>query len=185
MPFLFEPTALPGVVIIEPKVLVDPRGFFMETYKRSEFAAAGIDVDFVQENQSKSVAGTLRGLHLQREPKAQAKLVRVLEGEIFDVAADIRPGSPTYGVWVGVHLSSDNRRSVFVPAGLAHGFCVVSSEAQVIYKTTDEYAPELEWGVRWDDPLLAIPWPCAEPLLSERDKQWPYLPPSASSVRHA
>jgi dTDP-4-dehydrorhamnose 3,5-epimerase len=175
MPFSFAQTALQGVVIIEPKVFVDPRGFFMETYKRSAFAAAGIDVDFVQENHSKSVAGTLRGLHLQREPKAQAKLVRVTEGEIFDVAADIRPESPTYGVWVGARLSSENRRSIYIPAGYAHGFCVVSAEAQVVYKTTDEYAPELEWGVRWDDPRLGIAWPCSEPILSERDKNWPYL----------
>ena len=175
MPFSFQQTALPGVVIIEPKVHADQRGFFMETYKKSEFAAAGIALDFVQENHSRSVAGTLRGLHLQRPPKAQAKLVRVLEGEIFDVAADIRPDSPTYGVWVGARLSSENRRSMFIPAGFAHGFCVVSAEAQVIYKTSDEYAPELESGVRWDDPLLAIEWPCAEPLLSERDKKWPNL----------
>jgi dTDP-4-dehydrorhamnose 3,5-epimerase len=175
MPFAFQQTALPGVVIIEPKVHTDLRGFFMETYKQSEFAAAGIALDFVQENHSRSVAGTLRGLHLQRPPKAQAKLVRVIEGEIFDVAADIRPDSPTYGVWVGARLSSENRRSMFIPAGFAHGFCVVSAEAQVIYKTSDEYAPELESGVRWDDPLLAIEWPCAEPLLSERDKQWPKL----------
>ena len=175
MPFSFAQTALQGVVIIEPKVFVDPRGFFMETYKRSAFAAAGIDVDFVQENHSKSVAGTLRGLHLQREPKAQAKLVRVTEGEIFDVAADIRPESPTYGVWVGARLSSENRRSIYIPAGYAHGFCVVSAEAQVVYKTTDEYAPDLEWGVRWDDPRLGIAWPCSEPILSERDKNWPYL----------
>jgi dTDP-4-dehydrorhamnose 3,5-epimerase len=175
MPFVFEQTALPGVVIIEPKVFVDPRGFFMETYKRSAFVAAGIDVHFVQENHSKSVAGTLRGLHLQREPKAQAKLVRVLDGEIFDVAADIRPDSPTYGVWVGARLSSENRRSIFIPAGYAHGFCVVSPEAQVVYKTTDEYAPELEWGARWDDPVLGITWPCDEPRLSERDRLWPWL----------
>src|SRR5687768_15352389 len=177
MPFSFERTALPGVVIIEPKVYEDQRGFFMETYKKSEFARGGIGDDFVQENHSRSVAGTLRGLHLQRPPKAQAKLVRVVEGEIFDVAADIRPESPTYGKWVSVVLSSENRQSIFVPAGYAHGFCVVSPEAQVVYKTTDEYAPELESGVRWDDPLLAIPWPCAEPLLSHRDKQWPYLSP--------
>ena len=175
MPFSFEPTELPGVVIIDPKVYVDPRGFFMETYKKSEFARGGIDADFVQENHSRSVVGTLRGLHLQRPPKAQAKLVRVVEGEIFDVAADIRPDSPTYGVWVGARLSSENRRSLFIPAGFAHGFCVISAEAQVVYKTTDEYAPELEWGVRWDDPLLAIPWPCTQPLLSERDRRWPLL----------
>ena len=177
MPFSFEQTPLPGVVIVEPKVFVDPRGFFMETHKRSAFVAAGIDAEFVQENHSRSIAGTLRGLHLQRPPKAQAKLVRVVEGEIFDVAADVRPGSPTYGVWVGARLSSENRRSIYIPAGYAHGFCVISEAAEVIYKTTDEYAPELEWGVRWDDPLLAIDWPCSDPILSERDRTWPYLAP--------
>ena len=177
MPFSFEQTALPGVVIIEPRVYEDQRGFFMETYKKSEFARGGIGDDFVQENHSRSVAATLRGLHLQRPPKAQGKLIRVIEGEVFDVAADIRPESPTYGRWVGVALSSDNRRSVFIPAGYAHGFCVVSPEAQVMYKTTDEYAPDLEWGVRWDDPVLAIPWPVAEPTLSERDRHWPFLAP--------
>ena len=177
MPFTFKPTALPGVTIIEPTIFEDERGFFMETFKKSEFARAGIDVEFVQENHSRSLAGTLRGLHLQRPPKAQAKLVRVLEGEIFDVAADIRPDSPTYGTWVSVTLSAENRRSIFIPAGFAHGFCVVSPAAQVAYKTTDEYAPELESGVRWNDPLLAIPWPCAEPILSERDRRWTLLYP--------
>jgi dTDP-4-dehydrorhamnose 3,5-epimerase len=176
MPFSFKPTALPGVTIIEPTVFRDDRGFLMETYKKSEFAAAGIDVDFVQENLSQSIAGTLRGLHLQRAPKAQAKLVRVLEGEIFDVAADVRPDSPTYGVWVGAVLSGENRRSIFLPPGYAHAFCVISANAQVLYHTTHEYTPELEWGVRWDDPLLAIRWPCETPRLSERDQRWPFLP---------
>src|SRR5688572_30232877 len=175
MPFSFLQTALPGVLIIEPRVFSDDRGFFMECYKKSEFAAAGLDADFVQENHSRSVQGTLRGLHLQRAPKAQGKLIRVVEGEIFDVVADIRPDSPDYGSWISVALSSDNRRSVFIPAGYAHGFCVVSAEAQVIYQTTDEYTPALEWGARWDDPLLAIPWPVSEPLLSERDRRWPLL----------
>jgi dTDP-4-dehydrorhamnose 3,5-epimerase len=175
MPFIFTPTALPGVVVIEPKVFADDRGFFMETYKKSDFVPAGIDVDFVQENHSKSVAGTLRGLHLQRPPKAQGKLIRVVAGEIFDVAADIRRDSPNFGRWVSVTLSAENRRSVFIPAGYAHGFCVVSPQAEVVYKTTDEYAPELEWGVRWDDPELGIPWPVSEPLLSPRDSKWPTL----------
>jgi dTDP-4-dehydrorhamnose 3,5-epimerase len=116
-------------------------------------------------------------LHLQRAPKAQAKLVRVLHGEIFDVAADIWPDSPTYGMWMSTFLSSENRRSVFIPAGYAHGFCVISADAQVLYSTTDEYAAELEWGARWDDPVLAIPWPCQAPLLSERDRRWPLLTP--------
>jgi dTDP-4-dehydrorhamnose 3,5-epimerase len=175
MPFTFSPTSLPGVTIVEPRVFTDHRGFFMETYRKSEFAAAGIDAEFVQDNHSRSVRGTLRGLHLQRAPKSQGKLVRVLEGEVFDVAADVRPDSPTYGVWVSVVLSAENRRSVFIPSGYAHGFCVTSPEAQILYKTTDEYAPELEWGVRWDDPLLAIRWPLSDPLLSERDQHWPLL----------
>jgi dTDP-4-dehydrorhamnose 3,5-epimerase len=175
MPFTFTPSTLPGVVIIEPKVFADDRGFFMETYKRSDFIAAGLEVVFVQENHSKSLQGTLRGLHLQRPPKAQAKLVRVVQGEIFDVAVDIRRESPTFRRWVSVTLSAENRRSVYIPAGYAHGFCVVTPEAEVVYKTTDEYAPELEWGVRWDDPLLDIPWPVSAPLLSPRDSKWPTL----------
>jgi dTDP-4-dehydrorhamnose 3,5-epimerase len=181
MPFTFTPTTLPGVVIIEPKVFVDDRGFFMETYKRSDFAAAGLDVEFVQENQSKSVRGTLRGLHLQRPPRAQAKLVRVLQGEIFDIAVDIRQQSRTFRQWVSVTLSAENRRSIFIPAGYAHGFCVVSPEAEVVYKTTEEYAPELEWGVKWDDPQLAIPWPASAPVLSPRDNRWPTLAEMAAT----
>jgi dTDP-4-dehydrorhamnose 3,5-epimerase len=175
MAFSFQQTALPGVVIVETRIFTDARGFFMESYKKSEFVAAGLDAEFVQENHSRSVRGTLRGLHLQRPPRAQGKLIRVVDGEIFDVAADIRADSPTYGTWISVVLSSENRKSVFIPAGYAHGFCVVSAEAQVVYKTTDEYAPELEWGVRWDDPLLAIPWPVNDPCLSERDRHWPLL----------
>jgi dTDP-4-dehydrorhamnose 3,5-epimerase len=175
MAFTFTPTALPGVIIIEPAVFADSRGFFMETYKRSAFAEAGLDMVFVQENHSRSVRGTLRGLHLQRPPRAQGKLVRVLQGEILDVAADIRPDSPTFRQWESVTLSDTNRRSLYIPAGYAHGFCVVSDEAEVVYKTTDEYAPEFEWGVRWDDPLLGIPWPISSPILSARDTNWPPL----------
>jgi dTDP-4-dehydrorhamnose 3,5-epimerase len=175
MPFTFYRTQLPGVVIIEPKVFADDRGFFVETYKRSDFVAGGIDVDFVQENHSKSLRGTLRGLHFQRAPKVQAKLVRAIEGEIFDVVVDIREGSPTFGRWETVLLSAENRRSVYVPGGYAHGFCVTSAGAQVVYKTSAEYAPELEGGVRWDDPDLGIPWPIAEPILSRRDGRWPSL----------
>jgi dTDP-4-dehydrorhamnose 3,5-epimerase len=175
MPFTFTAGGLPGVVIIEPKVFGDYRGFFMETYKKSDFVAAGLDVDFVQENHSRSVKGTLRGLHLQRLPKAQGKLVRAIEGEVFDVAADIRRDSPTFGRWMSVILSAENRRSLFIPAGYAHGFCVTSPEAQVVYKTTAEYDPELELGVRWDDPRLAISWPVTRPTLSDRDRRWPHL----------
>ncbi len=175
MSFTFTPTALARVMVIEPRVFEDHRGFFLESYRKSEFVAAGIDADFVQDNHSRSVRGTLRGLHLQRAPKAQAKLTRVIAGEVFDVAADVRPESPTYGVWVGVTLSSHNRKSLFIPAGYAHGFCVLSAEAEVVYKTSEEYVPELEWGARWDDPVLSIPWPVSNPLLSERDRQWPLL----------
>jgi dTDP-4-dehydrorhamnose 3,5-epimerase len=175
MPFQFHATDLPGVVIIEPQVLADERGFFMETYKRSEFAAAGIHVDLVQENLSRSARGTLRGLHLQRPPRAQGKLVRVLRGEVFDVAVDVRPESATFRRWVSVTLSAENRRSVFIPPGYAHGFCVLSDEAEVLYMTSAEYEPALEWGVRWDDPLLAIAWPVTSPRLSARDASWPPL----------
>ena len=175
MPFTFTPTALPGVLIIEPAVFADSRGFFMETYKRSAFAEAGLDMVFVQENHSRSVRGTLRGLHLQRPPRAQGKLVRVLQGEILDVAADIRPDSATFGQWESVTLSATNRRSLYIPAGVCARILVLSEEAEVVYKTTDEYAPELEWGVRWDDPLLGIPWPISSPILSARDTRWPFL----------
>ena len=175
MPFTFTHASLPGVIVIEPAVFADGRGFFMETYKKSEFVAGGLGVEFVQENHSKSVRGTLRGLHLQHPPRAQGKLVRAIAGEIFDVAADIRKGSPTFGKWTATVLSEDNRRSLYIPEGYAHGFCVMSAEAQVVYKTTSEYAPDLERGVRWDDPLLAIPWPIENPILSPRDSKWPAL----------
>ena len=175
MPSTFEPTSLSGVVIIVPKVFADDRGFLMETYKRSEFEAAGLPVSLAQENHSRSTAGTLRGLHYQREPKAQGKLVRVVRGEVFDVAVDIRKGSSTFGRWVGVTLSAENRKSIYIPPGFAHGFCVISPDAEVIYKTTEEYSPEHEHGIRWDDPGLAIAWPIATPTLSARDRRWPAL----------
>ena len=181
MALTFTPAALSGVVLIEPKIFSDERGFLMETYKKSEFAAAGLEVEFVQENHSRSIRGTLRGLHLQRPPRAQAKLVRVIDGTVFEVVADVRRGSPTFRQWVGFTLSADNRRSLFIPVGYAHGFCLVSDEAQVVYKTTEEYAPALEWGVRWDDPMLAITWPVSAPLLSRRDTEWPPLSDVVSS----
>ena len=175
MPFRFSATAIPDVIVIEPSVFPDERGFFMETYKRSEFAARGISETFVQCNHSKSTRGTLRGLHYQREPKAQGKLVRVLSGEIYDVAVDLRRAGPTYGKWVGVILTSENAKCLYVPAGFAHGFCVVSEEAETFYMTTEEYAPSLEAGVLWNDPDLNIGWPVAAPRLSERDRSWPRL----------
>ena len=175
MPFDFTPLAIPEVILITPSVHGDSRGFFMETYKRSDFAAAGIDDIFVQENHSSSVGGVLRGLHFQRPPLAQSKLVRVIAGRIFDVAVDLRPGSPTRGAWVGAELSSDEKRMMYVPAWCAHGFCVLSERAEVVYHMSTEYSPDHESGIMWNDPALGITWPVAEPILSERDKQWPLL----------
>ena len=164
-----ETTKLPGVVIIEPAVYRDDRGFFLETYHGRRYAEAGLDVTFVQDNHSRSVKHTLRGLHFQRT-KPQGKLVRAVEGEVFDVAADINPASPTYGQWVGVSLSADNFKQLYVPPGYAHGFCVVSEFAQIEYKCTDFYDPVDEDGVMWNDPLLNIEWPTMAPRLSERDQ---------------
>ena len=173
MPFRFTPAVIPDVVVIEPRVFPDERGFFMETYKRSEFAAHGIDETFVQCNQSKSTRATLRGLHYQRNPKAQGKLIRALSGEIYDVAVDLRRGSPTYSKWHGIVLSAENKQMLYVPGGFAHGFCVTSDEAEISYMTTAEYAPELEAGVIWNDPELRIEWPLKDPQLSSRDQAWP------------
>jgi dTDP-4-dehydrorhamnose 3,5-epimerase len=175
MPFAFKTLDIPGLVLIEPRVFEDERGFFMETYKMPDFAAAGIKADFVQENHSRSRKRVLRGLHYQNPPFAQAKLLRVVRGEVFDVAVDIRKGSPTWGKWVGVVLSEKNRDMLYVPAGLAHGFCVLSEIAEVIYKTTNVYSPESEAGIIWNDKDLNIDWPVKEPIVSERDENWPAL----------
>ena len=163
-------TEIPGVLLLEPRVFTDDRGAFFESFNAAAFAAAvGRPVSFVQDNQSTSRRHVLRGLHYQ-DPKPQGKLVRVLAGAIFDVAADIRPGSPSFGRWVGIELSAENRRQLWVPEGLAHGFLVLSESAEVLYKTTDFYAPGCEKCLRWDDPTLGIRWPLsAPPLLSPRD----------------
>ncbi len=166
-------TKLDGVLIIEPRVFEDPRGFFMETYHAQRYRESGVGVTFVQDNLSYSSEGTLRGLHYQL-PHAQAKLVQALKGEVFDVAVDIRRGSPTFGQWEGVMLSAENRRQLFIPEGFAHGFCVVSKDAIFHYKCSDIYAPEAEGGVAWDDPELGIEWPVEKPLVSEKDRG--YLP---------
>jgi dTDP-4-dehydrorhamnose 3,5-epimerase len=167
-------TALPGVVIIEPRVFQDARGFFLETWHARRYAEAGIEAAFVQDNHSRSRKDTLRGLHFQRT-RPQGKLVRVIEGEIYDVAADVTPGSPTYGQWVGVSISADNFQQIYVPPGYAHGFCVVSEVAQVEYKCTDVYDPADEGGVMWNDPVLGITWPTHAPVLSHRDQTHPPL----------
>jgi dTDP-4-dehydrorhamnose 3,5-epimerase len=168
------PSSLAGILIIEPSVFKDERGFFMETYQQRRYTEAGIESIFVQDNLSRSVRGTLRGLHYQVK-QAQAKLIQVVEGSIFDVAVDIRRGSPYFGQWEGVDLSDENRRQLFLPDGFAHGFCVLSESAYVLYKCTDFYAAEDEGGILWADPDLAIKWPISEPLLSEKDSQLPCL----------
>jgi dTDP-4-dehydrorhamnose 3,5-epimerase len=168
------PTDLPEVLVIEPDVHYDGRGFFLETYHVERYRGVGIDLPFLQDNHSCSVRGTIRGLHLQ-VGRQQAKLVRVVEGEIYDVAVDVRLGSPTFGRWVGVVLSAANFRQCYVPGGFAHGFAVLSSMAQVEYKCTALYDPEAEIGIRWDDPALAIDWPVEQPILSVRDQEWPTL----------
>jgi len=175
MPFKFIGTEIPDVKLIEVAAFGDQRGFFCETYKRSEFEHHGIPAVFVQDNFSHSVRRVLRGLHYQLPPRAQGKLVNVLRGEIYDVAVDLRRDSPTYGNWVGISLSSDNHRLLYVPEGFAHGFCVLSDEADVLYKVTSEYAPELDRGIIWDDETLAISWPVSVPILSAKDAQLPRL----------
>ncbi len=171
--FTFKKLKIPDLVLIEPTVFADQRGFFMETYNRREFENFGINTEFVQDNHSRSIKGVLRGLHYQLKEKAQAKLVRVIKGEIYDVAVDIRRGSPYYGKWVGVILSESNKRMLFIPEGFAHGFCVLSREAEVLYKTSEFYSPAHERGIIWNDPDLRIEWPIKNPLLSEKDKRWP------------
>jgi dTDP-4-dehydrorhamnose 3,5-epimerase len=175
MPFRFRPLQIPDVILIEARAFGDDRGFFVETYRQSEFVANGIADHFVQDNYSFSLRGVLRGLHYQKHPQAQAKLVRAVQGEVFDVAVDIRAGSLTYGEWVGETLSAENGHMLYVPPGFAHGFCVLSSEAGLAYKVTAEYAPALERGIRWNDPQIGIRWPIQDPLLSERDEALPLL----------
>jgi dTDP-4-dehydrorhamnose 3,5-epimerase len=175
MPFRFEKLEIPEVVMIEPRFFQDERGFFMETYKYSEFADFGIHGRFVQDNHSRSRKGVLRGLHYQNPPKAQGKLVRAVAGEILDVAVDIRRGSQAYGRWVGVVLSEENRRMLYIPAGFAHGFLALSDVAEVLYKTSEEYAPEHEAGIIWNDAKIGIRWPIEHPSVTSKDSQWPRL----------
>ena len=167
-------TALEGVLLIEPRVFGDDRGFLFESYSRRTFEDHRIDVTFVQDNHSKSTKGVLRGLHYQ-ENNGQAKLVRVTQGEVFDVAVDIRKNSPTFGKWVGACLSGENHRQMFIPVGFAHGFCVLSDAAEFLYKCSDYYLPEDERGIIWNDPDIGIEWPIDDPILSEKDKKYPRL----------
>lgn len=177
----FLRTELDGMIVVEPDVFRDERGFFLETYHARKFAEGGIPAVFVQDNHSMSKRGTLRGLHAQRR-RAQGKLVRVVRGEIYDVAVDIRLGSPTFKKWAGVVLSAENYREVYVPPGFAHGFCVTSDVAEVIYKCTDLYDPADEFGIAWNDPEIAIRWPVENPIISEKDSRAPRIAEIAATL---
>jgi dTDP-4-dehydrorhamnose 3,5-epimerase len=169
MPFTIRKTILDDVMLIQPQIFHDGRGYFFESYKKSDFTAAGIHCEFQQENNSKSARGVIRGLHFQKNPHAQAKLVRVLKGAIIDVVVDIRRGSPNYGKWLKVELSEENRTMIFVPAGFAHGFVAISEFAEIQYKVDNEYCKAAEGGIIWNDPALGIDWGAGEPILSEKD----------------
>ena len=173
MPFNFKKLDIPEVILVESKAFPDDRGFFLENFTESVFASNGIDTRFVQDNFSHSVKGVLRGLHYQKNPKAQAKLVTALRGEIFDVAVDIRKGSPTYGKWVGEILSENNHNLLYIPEGFAHGFCVLSEKADVLYKVNQEYSVKHDRGLLWNDTTLDIKWPTDKPIISEKDNQLP------------
>ena len=168
--------SIKDVILVTPRVFEDERGFFQETYKKSDFYSNGIDVEFNQDNHSKSTKGVLRGLHYQMTPKAQAKLVRCVQGEIFDVAVDLRKNSPTFGKWVGEKLSAENKKMLFIPEGFAHGFVVLSETAELVYKASNEFSKEHDRGILWNDPKIGINWGIdIEPILSDKDKKQPKL----------
>ena len=173
MPFTFTPLEIPEVLHITSKSFADERGAFVELFKASDFKGSGIEATFLQINQSISKKNVIRGLHYQKNPHAQGKLVGVMEGEIFDVAVDMRTGSNTFGKWVSATLSADKENMLYIPAGFAHGFCVVSDEAKVVYFCTQEYAKDAERGLMWNDPAFAIPWPTQTPILSPKDTEYP------------
>ena len=175
MPFTFTRLDIPEVILVQPKLFPDDRGFFAETYKMTDFKSNGIEMDFVQDNHSKSKAGVLRGLHYQTNPKAQGKLVRVVSGSVFDVAIDIRKNSPTYGKWVSAVLDAKQHNMLWIPPGFAHGVLVLEDDTQLIYKVTEQYSPEHDRCIRWDDPEIAVKWPINNPDLSEKDLKAPYF----------
>ncbi len=175
MSFEFHRLNIPDIILVQPERFDDDRGYFLETYKYSSFRKGGISERFVQDNYSCSKQGVLRGLHYQRPPQAQGKLVSVRKGEVFDVVVDIRVGSPTYGEWIGHNLSAEDHNMLYIPVGFAHGFQVISPLAEVFYKVTAEYAPEMNSGIVWDDSALKIPWPIPDPILSSQDETWPKL----------
>lgn len=175
MPFTFKRLEIPEVILVDAKAFPDKRGFFMESFKQSVFYENGINTTFVQDNYSHSIKGVIRGLHYQKNPKAQAKLVMAIRGEIFDVAVDMRKGSLTYGKWVGEILSEQNHRLLYVPEGFAHGFYVLSNEADVLYKVNQEYSPENERGIIWNDPTVGVKWPSNNPVVIEKDLELPTI----------
>jgi dTDP-4-dehydrorhamnose 3,5-epimerase len=175
MAFKLEKLAIPDVVHIEPDIYRDERGWFAEIYKASDFKKAGINEQFIQFNHSQSEAKVLRGLHYQIEPKAQSKLITVVKGEVFDVAVDIRKDSEFFGKWVGKKLNAEKKNALYIPAGFAHGFCVLSAGAEVIYYCSELYSPEHERGIVWNDPIIAIDWPIKDPIISTKDKAYPRL----------
>lgn len=175
MPSAFKKLKIEGLILVEPVVFHDERGFFLESFKESEFMAAGITERFVQDNHSLSARNVIRGLHYQKEPGAQGKLVRVIKGRAWDVAVDLRPGSLSFGKWLGMELSEENRLMLYIPPGFAHGFAAMSEEVHLLYKCTREYDPILDAGIRWDDPELAVRWPVGNPILSSKDRNLPLL----------
>ncbi len=175
MPFTFKKLSITDVILIETKSFLDERGFFLESFKESSFIENGINIKFVQDNFSRSVKGVLRGLHFQKNPKAQAKLVTVFSGEISDVTVDVRKDSPTYGKWVSEILSEQSHKLLYIPEGFAHGFCILSDEADIFYKVNHEYSPEQDSGFIWNDPEINIKWPMDKPIMSEKDQKLPLL----------
>lgn len=175
MSFQFKRLEIPEVILVEPRVLGDDRGFFMEVYKQSDFSEFGIVDQFVQSNHSKSAAWVVRGLHFQKKPSGQAKLIRVVAGSIFDVAVDIRKNSPTYGKYVSALLSVENKAILYIPAGFAHGFCTLEKDTEVTYECSNEYSLECDRGIIWNDKDINIQWPVKEPILSDKDQRWPAL----------
>jgi dTDP-4-dehydrorhamnose 3,5-epimerase len=175
MPFTFEKTIIPGLIVVRPRVFPDGRGFFVETYKESDFVNNGINVKFKQDNHSCSSKGVLRGLHLQKGSHAQGKLVRVTAGKVWDVAVDLRPDSPTFKKWYGIELSSENKTMFYIPPGFAHGFVTLEDNTEFMYKCTEEFNKESEGAVRWNDPEIAIEWPLTDVLVSDKDAENPLL----------
>lgn len=175
MPFSFKPLSIPDVVLVEPKIFPDARGFFFESFKVSDFEKAGLPIRFVQDNFSFSKKDVIRGLHYQKHPKAQGKLVSILKGSVWDVAVDLRKGSPTFLKWVATELNDRNHAMLYIPPGFAHGFASLTEDVHLLYKCTSEYDPQADAGIRWDDPTLAIAWPVGHPIISEKDRSLPLI----------